>query len=99
MDWKPTNDMVIIEKVDLVEKTESGIVLPTSQTPDLLYGRVVVAGPGLFTSTGVRMGTEMAPGDLVVYSRLIPPSPQKIMFQNKEYLVIKATSIIAYRKG
>lgn len=90
---KPLGDHILIEPITHEEKTESGIFLPDSvqkERPE--QGKVVAIGPGKRSKDGKRIPIEVAPGDMVLFTKY---GPNEIKISGKEYLIAREDDILA----
>ena len=89
---KPLGDRVVIEPIQLEEKTSSGIVLPDSAKEKPQEGRVVAIGSGALTDGGERVALEVSQGDAVIYSKY---AGTEVKYDGKEYLILRENDILA----
>lgn len=89
---KPLGDRIVIELVEVEEKTASGIVLPDTAKEKPQEGKVVAVGPGRVLDSGERVAPEVAVGDLIIFSKY---SGTEVKYQGKEYLILRETDILA----
>ncbi|VEU82244.1 GroES family chaperonin [Acholeplasma hippikon] len=80
---KPLNEYVVLSFEKVESKTESGIILSTSEKDKPSIGNVVALGPKV---------KDIKVGDKVVYQTY---SGTKVKFDEKEYLIIKEENILA----
>lgn len=80
---KPLNEYVILSFVKEETKTESGIILTTSDKEKPSFGLVEAIGPKV---------EEIKVGDKVIYQTY---SGTKTKIDGKEYLIIKQENILA----
>ena len=64
---KPLHDKVLVERLDSLEKTAGGIVLPDSAKEKPTEGRVVAAGAGKLGDDGKRVPMSVKSGDRVLF--------------------------------
>ena len=69
MDVSPVGDRVLVRPVAPEKLTKGGLIIPDSATRHPQVGRVVAAGPGRHSVTGVLLPMPVKPGDLVFFSR------------------------------
>ena len=60
---KPLGDRIIIELVELEEKTASGIVLPDTAKEKPQEGKVIAVGTGRVLDNGEHVALEVSVGD------------------------------------
>jgi chaperonin GroES len=84
---KPLADRVLIEPMQAVEKTASGIIIPDTAKEKPQKGTVVAVGPG---TSDEKM--EVKKGDVVLYGKY---SGTEITVDGKDYLIMKQADILA----
>ncbi len=95
MNLKPLEDRVIIEPIKEEEKTKSGIILPeTASKEKPEQGKIVAVGPGKYEN-GKRIAMDVKVGDKIIFSKY---GPDEIKVDGKEYLIAKASDILAIIK-
>jgi chaperonin GroES len=93
MNIKPLNDHVVVKPAANEEVTKAGIVLPDTvdkEKPE--KGEVVAIGPGKMLDNGQRAAMSVKVGDVVMFKKY---SPDEIKVDDKEYLVISESDILA----
>lgn len=93
MNIKPIHDKVVLKPIVADEVTKSGIVLPDTidkERPE--KGEVVAVGEGKILENGQRAPMGVRVGDIVMFKKY---SPDEIKIDNKEYLVISESDIMA----
>ncbi len=91
MNIKPLGDRVVIKKVDAVEKTKSGIVLPGQAKEQPQMAKVVAVGPGGMVE-GNEVEMQVAVGDTIIFSKY---SGTEIKYDGEEYTIVKQSDILA----
>ncbi|MFA5524709.1 MAG: co-chaperone GroES [Tissierellales bacterium] len=90
MNIKPLGDRVVIKKVEVEEKTKSGIVLPGTAKEQPQIAEVMAVGAGI---TGdEKKKDELKVGDRVVFSKY---SGTEIKVDDVEYTIVKLADILA----
>ena len=93
MKIKPLNDHVVVKPAGNEEVTKAGIVLPDTvdkEKPE--KGEIVAIGPGKMLDNGQRAAMSVKVGDVVMFKKY---SPDEIKVDDKEYLVISESDILA----
>jgi len=93
MNLKPLNDNVVVKAITENEVTKSGIVIPETidkEKPE--KGEIIAVGPGKPLENGQRAVMSVKIGDKVMFKKY---SPDEIKIDDKEYLVISESDIIA----
>jgi len=88
---KPLGDRVVIKKVDAVEKTKSGIVLPGQAKEQPQMAEVVAVGPGGMVD-GKKVEMQVSVGDTVIFSKY---SGTEVKYDGEEYTIVKQNDILA----
>ncbi|HKL10320.1 MAG TPA: co-chaperone GroES [Clostridia bacterium] len=91
MNIKPLGDRVVIKKVDAVEKTKSGIVLPGQAKEQPQMAEVVAVGPGGMVD-GKKVEMQVSVGDTVIFSKY---SGTEVKYDGEEYTIVKQNDILA----
>lgn len=94
MNIKPLGDRVVIEKLQAIETTKSGIILTGSAKESPEEANVVAVGPGKFVD-GNKIEMEVKVGDKVLYSKY---AGTEVKVSNKEYIILKQDDILAVVK-
>lgn len=89
---RPLGDRIIIEVVEVEEKTASGLVLPDSAKEKPQQGKVVAVGTGRVLDNGTRVELEIKEGDTIIYSKY---SGTEVKYEGKEYLILKESDVLA----
>lgn len=89
---KPLGDRIIIELVEAVEKTLSGIVLPDSAQEKPQEGKVIAVGTGRVLENGQRVELEVSEGDRVIFAKY---SGTDVKYEGTEYLILRETDVLA----
>ncbi|SDZ30382.1 chaperonin GroES [Proteiniborus ethanoligenes] len=90
MNIKPLGDRVVIKKVEVEEKTKSGIVLPSSAKEQPQIAEVVAVGAGI--TEDEKKKDEIKVGDKVIFSKY---AGTEIKVDEVEYTIVKLADILA----
>ncbi|MCR4256120.1 MAG: co-chaperone GroES [Candidatus Uhrbacteria bacterium] len=94
MNVRPLFDKVLVTSSSKEETTASGLVLPdtaSKERPE--QGTVVAVGPGRYDEDGEkRIPMSVKVGDKVVFKKY---APDEVKVEDKEYLVLSESDIIA----
>ena len=86
----PLGDKIVLKKVEVVEKTTSGIVLPDSAKEDSQIAKVIAVGPG---TDEVKI--EVKVGDKVIASKY---SGTEVKIDDDELSIVSQKDILAIVK-
>ena len=89
---KPLGDRIIIELVELEEKTASGIVLPDTAKEKPQEGKVIAVGTGRVLDNGERVALEVSVGDNIIFSKY---AGTEVKYDGNEYLIVRENDILA----
>ena len=91
MNIKPLGDRVVIKRLEAIETTVGGIVLPGTAKEKPQEAEVVAVGPGAIAD-GKRIEMEVSIGDKVLYSKY---SGTEVKVAGEEYIIVKQDDILA----
>jgi len=89
---RPLGDRIIIELVEVEEKSQFGIVLPDSAKEKPQQGKVIAVGNGRVLDNGTRVELEVKEGDQIIFSKY---SGTEVKYEGNEYLILKETDVLA----
>lgn len=93
MKIQPLHDRVIIERVESVNKTSGGVLLPDNAKEKPAEGIVIAVGPGITAEvTGAKKPLDVKEGDRVIFAK---HAGVEIKLEGKVYLVLKEIEIHA----
>ncbi|KPU26920.1 molecular chaperone GroES [Caloranaerobacter sp. TR13] len=90
MKIKPLGDRVVIKKIEVEEKTKSGIVLPSSAKEQPQMAEVIAVGPGI--TNDEKKKEELKVGDKVIFSKY---AGTEVKVDGEEYTILKLVDILA----
>ena len=90
MKLKPLGDRVVIKKVEVEEKTKSGIVLPNSAKEQPQMAEVLAVGGDILNDE--KRKEEIKVGDKVIFSKF---AGTEIKIDGEELTVLKLSEILA----
>ncbi|KNF09586.1 10 kDa chaperonin [Gottschalkia purinilytica] len=90
MSVKPLGDRVVIKKVEVQEKTKSGIVLPGTAKEEPQIAEVVAIGAGI--TNDEKKKDEIKVGDKVIFSKY---AGTEIKVDGEEYTIVKLADVLA----
>jgi len=82
---KPLQDKVLVERVESLDKTAGGIVLPDTAKEKPTEGRVIAVGAGKLNDEGKRVPMSVKAGDRVLFGSFAGTA---IKEGGKEYLLL-----------
>ena len=89
---KPLEDRILIQPLEAVQTTASGLVIPDTAKEKPQEGKVVAVGPGRVSDKGERLPVDVAEGDVVIYSKF---GGTEVKVGGQEFLVLSARDVLA----
>jgi chaperonin GroES len=96
MKVQPLNDRVLVKRIEEVQVTKGGIVIPDTAKEKPIEGRVVSVGPGKMSDAGNRMPLQVKAGDRILFGKY---SGTEIKVEGEEYLMMREEDILAVIEG
>lgn len=91
MNIKPLFDKVVVESVEVVQKTAGGFILPTSAQEKPQMAKVIAVGPGGIMD-GKEVVMQVKVGDTVIYSKYVG---SEFKIDGKEFTIVRQSDILA----
>lgn len=89
---KPLADRVLLKRLEAEETLKGGIILPDTAKKKQEQAEVISVGPGLKDKNGNTIEIPVKVGDVVLIEKY---AGQEITLDDQEYVISKATDIIA----
>ena len=89
---KPLEDRILIQPLEAVQTTASGLVIPDTAKEKPQEGKVVATGPGRTDDNGKRIPLDVSEGDVVIFSKY---GGTEVKYDGQEYLLLNARDILA----
>ncbi|OGR28356.1 MAG: co-chaperone GroES [Desulfobacca sp. RBG_16_60_12] len=92
MKVKPLNDRVLVKRIEEVQITKGGIVIPDTAKEKPIEGKVIAVGPGKMSEQGQRMALQLKEGDRVLFGKY---AGTEIKSEGEEFLMMREEDILA----
>jgi chaperonin GroES len=92
MKVKPLNDRVLVKRMEEVQITKGGIVIPDTAKEKPIEGKVIAVGPGKMSDAGARMALQLKEGDRVLFGKY---AGTEIKMEGEELLMMREEDILA----
>ena len=92
MKVKPLNDRVLVKRIEEVQVTKGGILIPDTAKEKPIEGKVIAVGPGKMSDAGNRMPLQLKEGDRVLFGKY---AGTEIKMEGDEYLMMREEDILA----
>ena len=89
---RPLGDRIVIELIEVEEKSAFGIVLPDSAKEKPQEGKVVAVGTGRVLENGQRVELDVKVDDHIIFSKY---AGTEVKFEGNEYLILRESDILA----
>lgn len=91
MTIKPLFDKIVIEAVESMDKTSSGIVLPGTAQEKPQMAKVIAVGPGGIID-GKEIKMQIQVGDIILYNKY---AGSDFKLENKEVTILRQADVLA----
>ena len=91
MKVKPLFDKVVVESLEMEEKTQSGFYLPTASQEKQQMAKIIAVGPGGIVD-GKEIQMQVKVGDKILYSKY---AGSEFKIDGKELTIIRQSDILA----
>jgi chaperonin GroES len=92
MKVKPLNDRVLVKRMEEVQVTKGGILIPDTAKEKPIEGKVIAVGPGKMSEQGQRMALQLKEGDRVLFGKY---AGTEIKMEGDEFLMMREEDILA----
>ena len=93
MKFRPLHDRVLVRRIEGIEKTAGGIIIPDTAKEKPQEGEVLAVGPGRWNEDGdERIPLDVNVGDRVIFSKY---GGTEIKHGGQEYLILSARDVLA----
>ena len=91
MNLRPLHDRVLVRRIDDVETTRGGIIIPDSAKEKPHQAEVIAIGGGSMLATGERVELAVKPGDRILFGKY---SGAEVKIEGQDYLILKEDEIL-----
>ncbi len=88
---KPLYDRVLVKRIDSINKTRGGIIIPDSAKEKPLEGIVTAVGSGKILENGKIQPLSLKIGDRVLFAKYVET---EVNLNNEKFLLIKEDDIL-----
>lgn len=89
---RPLGDRIVIELIEVEEKTAFGIVLPDSAKEKPQEGKVIAVSSGRVLDNGTRVELDVKEGDRIIFSKY---AGTEVKYEGNEYLILRESDVLA----
>jgi chaperonin GroES len=91
MNVRPLQDRILVRRVEEVEKTRGGIIIPDSAKERPLEGNVVAVGTGKRTEDGTLIKCDVKAGDRILFGKY---AGTEIKVDGVEHIIIREEEVL-----
>ncbi len=88
----PLGDRVVVQALELEEKTRGGIVLPDTAKEKPQEGEVVAVGEGRVLDSGEKVAVSVEPGQRILFAKY---AGTEVKLGDQEYLILSEKDVLA----
>jgi chaperonin GroES len=96
MKFRPLHDRVLVRRVDQLEKTAGGIIIPDTAKEKPQEGEVIAAGAGTKTEDGKLTPLDVKAGDRILFGKW---SGTEVRVDGEDLLIMKESDILGIIEG
>lgn len=90
---RPLEDRIVVEALNEMEKTVSGIIIPDTVSKEKPQkGKVIAVGHGRTDNNGKLIPMEIKVGDTVLFTKY---GPTEVKVEGKELLILNQSDVLA----
>jgi chaperonin GroES len=94
--FRPLHDRVLVRRIEVEEKTPSGIIIPDTAKEKPVEGEVLAVGPGARDETGKIVPPDVKVGDQVLFGKW---SGTDVIIDGEDRLILKEADIFGVIEG
>lgn len=91
MKIRPLHDRVIVERIDAVETSVGGIIIPDTAKEKPQEGKVIAVGKGKRKDDGSLITLDVKEGDSILFSKY---AGSEVTIDGNEYLIMREEDIL-----
>jgi chaperonin GroES len=91
MSFRPLHDRVVVRRIDGVEKTKGGIIIPDTAKEKPSEGMIEAVGPGARDDDGKRVVPDVKVGDRVLFGKW---TGTEVKVDDQDLLIMKECDIM-----
>ena len=96
MKFRPLHDRVLVRRIEGVEKTAGGIIIPDTAKEKPQEGEVIAAGSGAKSEEGKVTPLDVKVGDRILFGKW---SGTEIKLDGEDLLIMKESDILGIVEG
>ena len=91
MKFRPLHDRVVVRRVDQMEKSAGGVIIPDTVKEKPMEGGVVAVGPGARDDSGKLVPLDVKAGDRILFGKW---SGTEVKIDGEDLLIMKESDVM-----
>lgn len=91
MKFRPLHDRVLVRRIEGIEKTAGGIIIPDTAKEKPMKGEILAVGPGAKDESGKVIPLDVKVGDIVIFTKW---GGTEVKIEGEELLILKESDLI-----
>lgn len=91
MKFRPLHDRVVVRRVDQMEKSAGGVIIPDTVKEKPMEGEVVAVGPGARDDSGKLVPLDVKAGDRILFGKW---SGTEVKIAGEDLLIMKESDVM-----
>ena len=96
MKFRPLHDRVLVRRIEGVEKTAGGIIIPDTAKEKPQEGEVIAAGAGTKSEDGKLTPLDVKAGDRILFGKW---SGSEVKLDGEDLLIMKESDVMGVVEG
>jgi chaperonin GroES len=96
MKFRPLHDRVLVRRIEGIEKTAGGIIIPDTAKEKPQEGEVIAAGSGIKNEDGKITPLDVKAGDRILFGKW---SGTEVKVDGEDLLIMKESDILGIIEG
>ena len=96
MKFRPLHDRVLVRRIEGIEKTAGGIIIPDTAKEKPQEGEVIAAGTGIKNEDGKITPLDVKAGDRILFGKW---SGTEVKVDGEDLLIMKESDILGIIEG
>ena len=88
---RPLHDRILVKRVDEVQTTKSGIIIPDTAKEKPIEGKVVAVGNGKLLDDGTLRKLDVKKGDVILFGKY---SGTEVKLDGVEHLILREDDVL-----
>ena len=91
MTFRPLHDRIVVRRIESLEKTKGGIIIPDTAKEKPQEGEVIAVGPGARNDKGELVALDVKVGDRILFGKW---SGTEIKLDGEDLLIMKESDVM-----